>query len=192
MTPSGHRIYVIGIDKANNYWQDVKPYWDKVTGDPGKVVKADNEAHMGSLVIGIAEELARTLRPSIGRPDYVIQCVADKVAVPPFVQQVKLTLVKPSRDLHLVVLDESGRALDPSRSDISVLVDGYDEPIESLTVLGPQPGIWTITTRLPADAVGRCQIPHALFQRRAQAHAPRRGCQPSAVRASAGDFQGGG
>ena len=178
MTPSGHRIYVIGIDKANNYWQDVKPYWDKVTGDPGKVVRADNEAHMGSLVIGIAEELARTLRPSIGRPDYEIRCVADKVAVPPFVQQVKLTLVKPSRDLHLVVLDESGRALDPSRSDISVLVDGYDEPIESLTVLGPQPGIWTITTRLPADAVGRCQIRMLSFSAALKLTPPDAGASP--------------
>ncbi len=158
MPPPGHRIYVIGIDQQNAYWKDVKPYWDQVAGDPAKVVKADNEAHMGSLVIGIVEEVARTLQPSTGRPDYEIQCVADKVSVPPFVQQVKLTLVKPSRDLHLNVLDGAGQALTPARSDVTVVVEGYDEPIESMTVTKPHPGIWTIQTKLPADAQNRCQI----------------------------------
>jgi len=157
MPPPEHQIYMIGIDKANTYWDRVKPRWDEVAGDPAKVIRAEDESHMASLVIGIAEEIARSLRVIGGEAK--MECVSGgRLSVPPFIQQIQLTLIKPSSDLHLIVLDENSRQLEESRSDISVTVEGYDDPIETLTVLNPRPGIWTIQTQLPADAKDRCQI----------------------------------
>ena len=171
MSPPEHQIYVIGIDKANTYWDRVKPYWDEAAGDPAKVVRAEDESHMASLVIGIAEEMARLLRVTGG--EATMECVSSgRLSVPPFIQQIQLTLIKPSPDLHLIVLDESGRQLEESRSDVSVTVEGYDEPIESLTVLTPRPGIWTIQTQLPTDAKNRCQIRMIKFGAEASMKSP--------------------
>lgn len=163
MPPPGHQIHVIGIDQANNYWNEVKPYWDTVTGDPTKVVKAEDQAHMASIILDIVESAVSVLQVTGSQADS--QCVSGgTLAVPPFVQELKLTLIKPAPNLHLDVLDEKGHKLDPSRGDITVIIDGYDEPIETLTVLNPQPGMWNIQTVLPAGTQDRCNIRMLAFR----------------------------
>ena len=173
MSPPDHRIYVIGVDEQNTYWDTVGPYWETAAGDPLKVVKAESEDHMASLVIRIAQDLATTLRRTGTKA--TMECVSEgRLPVPPFVQQLQMTLVKPSLDLHLVVLDESGRQLEPLRNDVSVTVEGYDEPVETLIVNNPPPGVWMVQTKLPV-AVGKedpCQIQMIKFEAVGQLMSP--------------------
>lgn len=78
--------------------------------------------------------------------------------MPPFVQQAKLTLIKPVANLHLEVQDESGRLLEPSRADIQVKVEGFDSPIETLTISKPRPGFWTLLTKIPVENKDSCLV----------------------------------
>lgn len=160
MSPPQHSIYVIGIDRENTYWPAVEPYWVRVAGDPGKVRRALDEADMGHEVYAIVEELAGSLKTGDRGGKATMECVegGKKLPVPPFTQQVQMTLIKPYADLHLEVLDERGQPLEPSRSDVSVTVEGYDEPVETLTVRNPQPGLWDVLTQLPYTDTSRCQI----------------------------------
>lgn len=161
MPTPDHQIYVIGIDKADNYWNDVKPYWDRVTGSPERVVKAQNQQHMASLIVDIIDKMTK----SLGTEGPNIECVPGRdFPVPPFLQEIRLTLIKPSPDLHLDVVDESAKKLESSRTDVSVTVKGFDEPIETLIVSTPRPGIWQVQTLLPPDAENRCLIRKISFK----------------------------
>ena len=159
MPPPDHQIYVIGLDRKNNYWDEVKPYWDEISGDPNKVVRAKDQAHMASLLFQFLGETTSNLRPS--GSEAKMECVAgSKVSVAPFLQELRLSLTKPDPDLHLEVMDENGQPLEPSRQDVAVEIEGYDEPIETMIVTNPPPGVWTIRTMLPpeTDEEHRCRI----------------------------------
>lgn len=171
MPPPQYQIYVIGIDTADSYWNNVKPYWDRVTGDPNKAVRATDQVQMTSLVIQFANELAQTLTPSGANAE--THCLSSgTVVVPPFVQQISLTLIKTDLGLHLRVMDENNRLLDPTRTDVKVTATGEFEPIETLTVNNPHPGLWTIQTPLPPDFEKRCQVQTVSFSALGKLNAP--------------------
>lgn len=157
MRPPGYQIYVISIDPTNAYWGSVKPYWEGVTGDSAKATKVIDDRELGSLVIGIAEQLSHSLR--LHGPPPKTQCVrSGPIQIPPFTQQLSFTLVKSDPSNRLDLLDERGMPVDQARSDIKVQVQGQGDPIETLTVVNPQPGTWTMRTSLPQEALDRCQI----------------------------------
>lgn len=161
MSTPEHQIYVIGIDLQNRFWDRVKPYWEDVTGDPNKVVQAKDQAEMAGFIIRFAEEAARGLKRT--SPGAIVECVSGgSLPIPPFVQQFKLTLIKPSPALHLELFDENGNEVQPNGTDI--ILEGFDEPIESLTIQNPQPGLWDLRTRLPANAKERCQAQLIYFK----------------------------
>ncbi len=170
MPPSSHQIFVIGIDKDNTYWNDVKPYWDRVVGDPSRAVRAVDQQDMTSRLQGITSQLTSNL--SGGRTGFNQECYkGGSISIPPFVQQVELTLIKSSPDQHLDVRDQTGR-LEPGRTDVKVGVSGLKDPIETLTVNNPLPGLWQVQSQLSPDALARCQVRVSRFNAAPKLAAP--------------------
>lgn len=157
LPPPGHQIYVLGIDSANTYWSEVQPYWNKITADPSTVVRVENAEQMTGLLLEIVTTAAGSLTPSGARAE--VECItSSRLPIPPFLQEIKVTLIKSSPHLHLHVLDGSGLELEPSRADVKVSLKGKDEPIETLTVANPPPGIWTLETEMPSDTQAHCLV----------------------------------
>ncbi|MEI8305528.1 MAG: vWA domain-containing protein [Chloroflexales bacterium] len=169
-----YHIYVIGIDAGNNYWDKVRPYWEAVTSDPSRVVRVNTPAEMGAQVLSIVEELTRSLALGTSGGVPTTACVSNgKLVVPPFVQEIRLTLIKPDPGLNLQVEDTPGHLLNPSRTDVKVSVEGLKDPIETLIVQRPQPGIWSVLTHLPPPPTpNACQIRVLSFSAAAQATMP--------------------
>ncbi len=157
MQPPGYQIYVVSIDPTNAYWNDVQRYWESQLAIPRRSPRVANDREMGSLVIGIAEELSHSLQLSGSPPK--TQCVrSGPIQIPPFTQQLSFTLVKSDPSNHLDLLDERGILVDQTRSDLNIQIQGQGDPIETLTIFNPQPGTWTMRTSLPQEALDRCQI----------------------------------
>jgi hypothetical protein len=153
MPAPGHQIYVLGLDQQNSYWQNNKPYWDQVTGDPARAIRVTSARELAEKLREILSGEAKNLFVTGGRT--LEECVeGGEVVVRPFVQQVRMTYFKPDVSAHLAVEDEAGRPIEPTRRDMKVQLDGYDELIETLTVELPQPGIWEITNPGPNSPDG--------------------------------------
>lgn len=146
----GVEVWVTAINDSNdNYWPRMEPFWlDILPADlpdrqpHAKLVNTEDE--IGDRFMQLMVELTnRSVSPvSIGP-----RCV------PPFLQEIVLTFYKRDPSEHLDVEDPAGK-LTPSRSDVEVEVIGYDEPIESLRIRRPLPGLWQINTTAPrADVI---------------------------------------
>lgn len=154
MPPPDHRIYVIGVDEADAFFTNAESAWANVTGGPDRVLRARSQAEMASLLTRIINEAAATL---IGRGT-VRGCVDEggRMVVPPYLQELRVTLFKATPGLHLEIRDAGGRALTDALPGVTV--QGFDEPIESVTVSNPQPGIWQVLTELPPDSADQCLV----------------------------------
>lgn len=141
----GVEFYITAInDSQDNYWVRMEPLWRRMLppDDPDKeprAVKVNTEDEIGqrftSLLVELTERRVEEVR--IGP-----RCV------PPYLQQLVLTFYKRNPNEHLDVTDPVG-PLTPSRTDVTVEVRGYDEPIETLIVQRPLPGRWEINTTAP-------------------------------------------
>ncbi|MBP1464450.1 VWA domain-containing protein [Candidatus Chloroploca sp. M-50] len=169
-----YQIYVIGVDTTNNYWSTVRPFWEQIAGDPSRVVRVTTPEEMSAYVLSIAEDLTRSLALGTGGAVPTTACITDgRLVVPPFVQELRLTLIKPRDDITLQVEDAPGRLLVPSRTDVVVELQGRNEPIETLIVRQPQPGIWNVLTQLPPPPTpDACQIRMFAFSAAVQASTP--------------------
>jgi len=70
-------------------------------------------------------------------------------------QWVSFTLFKKDVKDHLLIQDEIGK-VDQNRKDVSVSVDGYDTPIETIRVERPLPGRWQVKATIPPHE--KCDI----------------------------------
>lgn len=151
-----HLIYAIGVDDAGDYWDDTEPYWIDIAGDADRVFRADSQTEMSALVMQIIRELAQTL----GEGTFT-GCADSQglLIVPPYMRELIITLNKWG-DLtdHLEVEDARGRLIDPTTSYPDVTLRGINDPIETLTVRNPQPGVWRILTPIPAEFQDRCVV----------------------------------
>lgn len=141
----GVGIWITAInDSDDNYWTRMEPIWqrmlppDEAEKEP-HAWKVNTEDEIGQRFVNLMVELAnRKIEPVRIGP----RCV------PPYLQQIVLTLYKRDPSEHLDISDSVG-PLTPSRTDVRVEVLGYDEPIESLIVHRPLPGRWEINTTAP-------------------------------------------
>jgi hypothetical protein len=154
MPPPDHRIYVIGVDEAGAFFAGAASEWADVTGHPDRVLLARSQAEMASLLARIVNEAAATL---VGRGT-VRGCVAEggRMVVPPYLQELRVTLFKATPNLHLEIRDAGGRVLTDALPGVTVL--GFDEPIESVVVSNPQPGVWQVLTELPPGSADQCLV----------------------------------
>jgi uncharacterized protein YegL len=156
------KIYVIGLDRTNEFFDDNKPLYDQLTEDPNKVFKVNTPAELAAAMAQVFNPNSDSLAPLINSGATAsAYCVnGPTIQVPPYLQQVRITLIKPERTLRLDVADGTGQLLTESRTDVSVKVEGRtdNDPIEALTVVKPRPGVWTIQTPLPPTAADICQV----------------------------------
>lgn len=158
MAPPEYKLYVIGLDRNNAFWRNNRSYWERIVGDPSHAALAADQFDMAKQIRKIVKDsITESLTPNGANPQF--ECITgNQIQVPPFVQQAKLTLIKPVEGLHLEVLDETGRPLEPTRADIKVQLEGFDAPIESLTISKPRPGFWTLLTKLPVEDKDACDV----------------------------------
>jgi len=156
------KIYVIGLDRTNEFFDDNKPLYDQLTKDPNKVFKVNTPAELAAAMAQVFNPNSESLAPLINSGATAsAYCVnGPTIQVPPYLQQVRITLIKPERTLRLDVADGTGQLLTESRTDVSVKVEGRtdNDPIEALTVVKPRPGVWTIQTPLPPASADICQV----------------------------------
>jgi uncharacterized protein YegL len=157
-----HKIYVIGLDRTNEFFDDNKPLYDQLTGDASKVFKVNTPAELAAAMAQVFNPNSDSLAPLVNAgATATAYCVnGPTLQVPPYLQQVRITLIKPERTLRLDVADSTGQLLTEARTDVQVRVEGRsdNDPIEALTVLKPRPGVWTIQTQLPPAAGDVCQV----------------------------------
>jgi hypothetical protein len=157
-----HKIYVIGLDRTNEFFDQNKPLYDQLTQDPQKVFKVNTPAELAAAMAQVFNPNSESLAPLVNSgATATAYCVnGPTIQVPPYLQQVRITLIKPDRTLRLDVVDGTGQLLDETRTDVQVKVEGRtdNDPIEALTVLKPRPGVWTIQTPLPPAAANVCQV----------------------------------
>lgn len=141
----GVGLWITAInDSDDNYWIRMEPLWRAMLppDEAGKESHAwlvNTEDEIGQRFAKLMVELAnRTIEEVRIGP----RCV------PPYLQQIVLTFYKRDPSEHLDVSDSVG-PLTVDRADVGVVVKGYDEPIESLTVNRPLPGRWEINTTAP-------------------------------------------
>lgn len=162
MPAPDYKLYVIGLDRTNEFFDSNKPFYDRLTQDPNKVFKVNTPAELAAAVAQVFNPNSESLAPLINSGATAsAYCVnGPTIQVPPYLQQVRITLIKPERSLRLDVLDSTGQLLNESRTDVSVKVEGRtdNDPIEALTVVKPRPGVWTIQTPLPPTAADICQV----------------------------------
>lgn len=160
-----HKIFVIGLDANNEFWEQNRDFYEKIAQDPARVKRVTSPEEMASFMAEIfapKRDVTSGLQPSGG--DASFTCIGNnagvasssEILIPPYLQQVRISLIKADKALRLQVVDEGGKLIDQSRSDMSVHQNGQDEPIESLTVANPQPGRWHLLTKLPAQGADLC------------------------------------
>lgn len=138
----GVEFYITAInDSRDNYWVNMEPLWRRMMppDEPDKeprAVKVNTEDEIGQRFTSLLVELT-------GRRVEVVRI--GPRCVPPYLQQLVLTFYKRNPNEHLDVTDPVG-PLTQSRTDVTVEVRGYDEPIETLIVHRPLPGRWEINT----------------------------------------------
>ena len=162
-----YRIVVAGLDKNNRYWQSVLPYWESITGDSTKARRVTDGSELAAFIFDVIQKAitgdeakgVRGLQPSGGEAR--LACVTGKALdIPPYLQYVRLTLIKPLEQKNLVldVADESGQLLRPTRTDVVVTSEGRNDIVEILEVTRPRPGRWTIQTQLPPTSGEVCYL----------------------------------
>lgn len=146
-----YEIYVIGMSE-DTYWTETEPSWLKVAGDAKNVGQVKTQDEVGrrfkDILIPLADRLpgTRVIKESI--------CPGE-VFIPPYLQWVAFILYKSSEQPdHLQVEDGKG-IVAPTRTDVTVTVEGFDSPIETVRVTKPLPGRWYLRTTLPR---ARCDI----------------------------------
>ncbi len=157
-----HKIYVIGLDRTNEFFDQNKPLYDQLTGDASKVFKVNTPAELAAAMAQVFNPNSESLAPLVNSgATATAYCVSGQtIQVPPYLQQVRITFIKPERTLRLDVADSTGQLLTEARTDVQVKVEGRtdNDPIEALTVIKPRPGVWTIQTQLPPAAGDVCQV----------------------------------
>ena len=149
---SAYNIFVIAMSQ-DAFWDDTEKYWLTIAGNEKKdniktgLVKNDKE---------IGQRFADIIQMLIPTPGG--RCVDPNrgtIVVPPYLQQVSFTLYKAtSQPNHLRIEDDHG-VIDPARTDIRTVLDGFNGPIETVRVINPLPGVWRIKSNLPVD---KCDI----------------------------------
>jgi hypothetical protein len=145
-------LYVVATSQ-DAHWEETESYWLKIAGDPKKIGLVRNENEIGQRFNNILNNLANRLP---GVPGIMTDvCSPGEVLIEPYLQSVAFTLYKTTNQPdHLRVEDEKG-VVEPNRKDITVTVEGFDTPIETIRVLNPMPGLWRLKTTLPGQ---RCDI----------------------------------
>jgi hypothetical protein len=158
MSPSDHELFVIGLDAENRYWRDIAGYWARLVGTESRTRQVTGAPEMTSQMLQIVRTVTDALVTSGGSVEPLCLNDAD-VVVPPFVQQLRFTLVKNDRTRdRLQVFDGSGREVSALRGDVDVRMEGETEPIQTITVQAPEPGLWRVESTLPLLSVRNCQI----------------------------------
>ncbi len=155
-----YRIYVLGMnDPSFFYWPYVEEYWETITQGQAELV--ENSRTLGSKLQTILGDLARELGVV---PESHVQC--GSVPVDPYLELLRFTVHKATKDSHVTIYDPNGNLVgegkDTHVADMGgqeVWVRGAETPIESITILDPQPGYWRL--ECPAGQ----QDPPPLFKR---------------------------
>lgn len=142
----GYRLYITGINDPDKpgFWELVREKWETISQDNEalavrrtKLVFTPDEVadRFSQILFELKYEDEPPPRPTPG--PYV---------VPPYLQELDFVFFKRNPESeHLDVSDGIG-PLTPSRTDVEVEIIGPDEPIETLRVRRPLPGIWTLET----------------------------------------------
>ena len=161
MPASAHKVYVIGLDRNNSYFDDFLSQWEAVAGNPDRVKKASSPQEMSGLMTQIAVDLLLSLDQTGG--GQLFSCVdgGEPFMVPPYIQEMSFQFTKPDDTYHLNVLDPSGQ---DAQSLPNAKLAGYDQPIEKLTITAPEPGFWEMTTQVPDEFKGSCLLSWIAFK----------------------------
>jgi hypothetical protein len=158
MSPDDHALFVLALDEGNRYWRDVEGAWVRLVGSPARAQRVADAPEMTSRMLQIVRTVTDSLVVSGASVEPL--CLENvNVVVPPFVQQLRFTLVKNDRMRDtLSVYDPSGDEVDVQRGDLDVRIEGENEPIQTISVQSPQPGLWRVESTLPVLSLKNCQI----------------------------------
>lgn len=163
-----YRLFVIGVDANDAFYEETLARWSAVTGNPDQVLLARSSQEMASLLARIIGEAL----PTITGTGAARGCIDEDSAltVPPYMQEIEISLIKIDPNLHLEVRDSTGRLLDDSQDDVEVT--GTDDSIETMLVTGPQPGRWEVLTELPPESVDQCLVEYVAIAAEAKGVEP--------------------
>ena len=150
---SDYRFFVIGLDQNDAFYEQTLDAWAGATGSPDQVFLARSPAEMGAYIAQILNEaLADTGTTATARG-----CADNgRIVVPPYMQQVRVTLFKVDPSLRLEIEDPSGRQITDGQPD--VVVTGQTGVVETVTISNPAPGEWNILTQLPPGTEDQCLV----------------------------------
>lgn len=144
----GTTIYVTAIDNMDLKWQFYQEDWKEIVGEKGGETPALTE--VVKTISGVGKRLDSIIEPAIGG-DYLIEVPLGDYIVPPYVDSLVLTFFKSEKTDLLVFKDPDGMEIEKSNHVAKVNNLGKNEGIQSLEILRPMPGKYTLGTSVRRD-----------------------------------------
>jgi hypothetical protein len=149
-------FYVIALDQENQHWGYYSPYWVRAVRVSERAIKLDQALQIGPTFLTILAGLVTSLDAE-GELAVPIDFSGSQTVtkpIPPYHQQLRLTLFKTGSTAGLKITDPKGRLFDANSPNVQVL--RAETSIETWVISNPTPGSWTFqieeTTRLTAFA----------------------------------------
>jgi hypothetical protein len=148
-----YRLFVIGLDENEAFYEQTLDAWTNVTGSADQVLLAKSTAEMG----GHLAEILKTALENTGTTPIAGGCAENgRMTVPPYLQLVRVTLFKVDPTLRLEIEDPSGRLI--SDGQPGVTITGQTGVVETISINNPQPGEWSVLTQLPPGTENKCLV----------------------------------
>jgi len=144
-------LYVIGIDRANLYWNNVSAYWDNIAG-PGQAIRVTEIEQTNRTIVRLLCPLLNPQQPE----DYCSLADLGPHFVQPYARLVQFSFFKydPAAQVRLYRPGEYPNYVTPSDSDVQFRATYMrDQTRDEIYIVShPQPGCW-LTAREGAGQV---------------------------------------
>jgi len=141
--PSQYHIFVIGVNDKEEYWSEVRGYWEEIASSVSKV--------QGARLIASNDIMASYLNDVLVALLGGGEEVTDTVKVKPYLKQLIFYVHKPRPEARVTFKRRDGKPL-----GIETKVQGEKEPIEVITINFPEPG-WIDVVR-PKDVTVQARV----------------------------------
>lgn len=127
-------IYLVAIDQRDVYWPSNRPYWERICTSR-RTFKVNSVKEAERVYLDIISDL-------LGLDWEEIK--TQKVKLPPYLERVSFTLFKLNPEMHLRILNPSGKEITPKTSGVVYRADEVGSRYEIYSIPDPEPGEWTV------------------------------------------------
>ncbi len=144
------RLYVLGIDENNDFWQTYETTWNRIVDRRGTSERIQTSDDISPAFLRILTELVKSFRGtsgSGGAESIIGQRVSIEnreahINVPPYYQTLRITLFKVDPSIDTQIQNPNGIILTETSPNVNVI--GKNESIEVWEISNPIPGTWNI------------------------------------------------